>query len=193
MLFNLEQWILDKFEEFAHKSQRAIGIDCFGWARISNHCFLVCTALTFVGATLNNYPRKGWWISFIVLLFSFIWFLFRKAISETERQVRDNQQHKLANPMKRHIEIRLCYWVAAIWIAAFYSMFLSLFEGQPLAPLFWYIFPGLAGFSIFSMIYWISCDPLLPAKAKVKQYVDDLIGAIKEVFAPKPAFAPAPS
>jgi len=110
-----------------------------------------------------------------------------------EKEVKKLQLMGLANPFKidpSGIGSRICSLVGPpLFIPLSYSTF---YVSYPDAPLIYKIIGMSFGVWFLSDTYFTSCDPLPPAKSRVRRLAEAFIGAIKKSFIPAPQPVPIP-
>ena len=191
MLTNFDLWLLDCLEKFAQKTQRNIGIDCFLWARISIILFAFFIACNAFFVQYYSYPLKEWWISSLLLVFLSVAPIMWSTISPTEQRAKELSLRGLSNPCKLWSDCRLLYIFGAFLISL-PCLVLSNTATERTAVFVWL---GILGSCMFPLwLYFVSCDPLPPAKSRVREWLESTVKSAKEFLAPAvepdPATAP---
>ena len=188
MLIEIDVWLLGKLERFSHWFQKLTGKNCFWLAKIAAifHGLLIVVIL-MSGVFLGNQAIAI--VSGIMVMFAFfVVFKHFALIKHRERVVLSTQEKSLSNPFKvldydcRAIVlfiILLCFFIMAINLIGYFLFYF----GAMLA--FLMFLQGL-------LYYFSACDPLPPAKSKVKEWKEKFVNAVKGVFAPAPRPIPAP-
>ena len=169
---DLEIWFLEHtFERFSHWWQRNIcgTEDCFFLARIAGILFGVAYAQSI-------HSLAGIIIGCLVAAVNL------RLIGIEERRTWSVMKRGCANPSKLEGQfLRYFYLIAAMFLSTavlFSARFTATFL---LMVLLW-----------ISVPYFANCDPLPPAKSKVRKWLEKLSQKIKEFFSPAPEQAPVP-
>ena len=177
MLFSFDQWLLDKFEQFSHKSQLWIGKNCFWWARLTlilYFLFLIIPKPLYVeGETWKLLLRIR---PFAVMVGLAGLFVMRKEIKEIEK--------KLSKLVGGYINAQRLNWKLRILIILI-TLVVSIIG--PLETV-WY----LCAICFVSTMYFMACTPLPPAPSKLKEWLKNKLLAVKKLFAPIPQPVPVP-
>lgn len=145
----------------AHKIQEFLGVDCFWLARI---CLILSVPL-FVflpfGVFRNQY---GLGLSLLGVLLSSIPTVMFAAVAKAESDTNEAHRASTANPAKiTLLHLRLFGWFAILTSSMHsYGLFV----------------PGMA--LILLSLYLASCDPLPPAKSKVRQWLKRMVAKVKD-------------
>lgn len=170
ILLRFDAWLLSKFEAFSHWWQRLTGRNCFWLAR-------VCLFFVMGYLLLDAFDWKRHGVSDIMFPIFFLTVLYSfglLGINKLEKESADAQSRYCANPGKVvcvHIRVGLILFLS----------FLLVFE--PLSP---------QPFLLLSMCYFCFCDPLPPAKSKVRQQLERMKEAVADIFTPAPMPQPIP-
>ncbi len=181
-LFKLDGLILAGFEKFSHRWQKLTGHDCFWLGKLS-------LVLAFLGFSLYF----SWFalllgFNFAVILgptFMFVsivpaWLLNVKA----KKIVTQYANNGYSNPFK------VSYWRSRIsCLFAFSALTLlavGVFSLVGVGYILYFLF-----YNCFE--YFLACDPLPPAKSKIKKWLEAGASAAKRFLAPVQEPIPSPS
>lgn len=182
MLIRLDLFVLEKVEKFSHWWQRMFGQDCFWWAK-SLTTVSVIMAFSGAFAFLLTEAESDFITDILVSSFaatmSFIWFPF---ISFVEKQAKIAYENSLGNPEK------LCSRERIFFLLLLCVMMLPIMIRV-------HLLLGLGYMFYIPINYFCACDPLPPAKSKVRQWLKSAVSATKKVFSstPQPVLVPVPS
>lgn len=194
MLYKFDTWLLEKIEKFAQWWQKMFGQDNFWWSRCFAVSFTLCCAIYAFAATHNAYPIKNWWIYFYFLLFS-----IAPNISGVYHYVEYNKQKTYQNLEKgimntlklQLVEMRLLYLFFCPLILSICALLMKLTCRAHIS--YWLLtLPTISGFAMVFMLYCVSCNPLPPAKSKVKIWLENFVEKAKEFLSPAPQPIPIP-
>ena len=185
MLIEIDVWLLRKLEKFAHWFQKLTGKNCFWLAKIAavfHGLFIV--VILMPGVFLGNQAIAI--VSGILMMFTFFTvFKHFTLIKHRERVVLSARKKNLSNPFKV-----LDYdWRITVLFVILLCLFIMVID------YFLFYFGAMLAFLMFwqGLLYYFSaCDPLPPAKSKVKEWKEKFVNAVKGVFAPAPRPVPAP-
>ncbi len=167
-----DAWFLDKCEKFSHRTQRILGLTCFDLARICLGIGLtVCMPVFFF--VQKEFLVWGLPVSALTVFHFFETYSIEKITLKYSL-------HGLANPYKKRMSLRITAYSSGAILIYCVSLFASLFFIIP--------YSGLL-FLYVCYLYFLSCDPLPPAKSKVRA----LIEKIRESLRPAPIPAPQES
>lgn len=192
MLQIVDGFISNKIEKFAHWWQKITGKDCFWLAKAAAVCYGL-----FGTAIMANIMLKGKEAA-VTAICSIVAFLCMALAAGFIKQIKFKQEivsiahsRGLANPFKI---IDYGVRISAVFLSPICSLseVLSLLQGR---LSFLLIFTGIFG-NIFLWIlllyYFSACDPLPPAKSKVRQWLEKVVSAAKEALSPTPQPQPIP-
>ena len=201
MFEKFDAWFLEKCEKACHWLQKNINgdWDCFWLARKFMHFFLVSAVCWFGWVMWYKYPQWKYAIPafIIVVVFVLVSPEIYNIIRDTEKDVRTKQKDGLANHRKANIEARF-YFIAEInfILLPMFSTAIAFIGWLPLMGLSFIstFYIALGGASLMLLwipiVYFLCCDPLPPAKSKVRLLLEKLVAKTKEVFSPSPMPAP---
>lgn len=186
MLVKIDLWLLYRLEKFAHWWQKLTGKNCFWLAKkfsllggLSSCYFIAVSYFTF---------RTDPFLAGVLSLVGFILCLevlhVLSLIKIIETIVLDPP-----NPFKYIKQIDRIFTIvsypicAVMWAFMIYSAYLF---SLPTA-----IFCASAFIWIVIARYLKCCDPLPPAKSRVKEWKEKFVNAVKGIFAPVPQPNPA--
>ena len=184
MMINFDLWSLNRLEKFAQKTQRDIGIDCFLWAKICVILFALLISCNAFFVQYYSYPLKGWWVSSLLFFFLFVALTMWNVTSlVVERAVKDASSRGLSNPLKLRSEYRFLYIFGAFLVSLLCWVFSNI-ATERTASFAWL---GILGSLMFPLwLYFVSCDPLPPAKSRVREWLESVAKSAKEFLAPTP-------
>jgi hypothetical protein len=174
MLDKTDTWLLNRFENFSHWWQRTFGQDCFWWARKT---VLASMVMTFIGVVMiAGISLEGISAGIFNASISFMWVPF---IVRIEAGIKKEPENMCANPEKLKSQDRLFFLVAMPFLAIFIFARLSVLVSL--------------GYILYVFImYFCACDPLPPAKSKVRQWLESALNGISKALVPKPGIVPVP-
>lgn len=193
MLLKFDAWLLEKIEKLAQWWQKIFGQDNFWWSKLFSIIYTCCLTAYAVGAVWYAYPIKNWWFYFYMLFPSTIpnicgWYNWFNIYKEN---VYKNLENGIANALKlKLVEMRLLYFLVPLMLSI--PPLLIKLARHALIPFLLESLPPISGLSLLLVIYCVSCDPLPPAKSKVKIWFEKLVAKTKEFFSPEPAPIPVP-
>lgn len=188
MLLTFDQRLLDKFERFSHWWQKTFGQDCFWLARMAAILFSL-SLLVFVISEIWWRKPNGkigaelWLLEWIPGYLLFSW------IEQVDKKVHKMHIRSLANQLKMeliYIRIFLLFTVPIYIAATFYVLSTT----APYVPIIYRLIGAHFYLWLIPTFYFISCDPLPPAKSKVRKWLESFTTAIKRFFALPPQPAP---
>ena len=191
MLIRIDLWLLARLEKFAHRFQTITGRNCFWLARVFTLLagFSAGYLVTIAYLTFRANRSLAVWtgvVSFFLFLEVLFVFISIRVIEINISEI----QTGLANPFKYVEQFDRIWRIIAypvytlIWATGFYLIYrLSLIS---------VIFCSSAFIWLIIAWYLKCCDPLPPAKSKVKQWKEKFVNAVKGVFAPAPQPSPVP-
>ena len=187
-MINFDLWSLNRLEKFAQKTQRDIGIDCFLWAKICVILFALLISCNAFFVQYYSYPLKGWWVSSVLFFFLFVALTMWNVTSLTERTIKNAFSHGLGNFLKLQSEYRFLYIFGDFIISILCWIFSDIIIER--TAIFAWL--GISGSCMFPLwLYFVSCDPLPPAKSRVREWLESVAKSAKEFLAPMPAPIPA--
>lgn len=185
MLFEkIDNGLLTKFEKFSHKWQKLTGKNCFWLAKLSAVCGAIFGTL-FIGLGILIQPKTG------IIGFPLIFFLFFgtilsvKIIRLTETMVELMNLLGLSNPTK--ITMKNQRVLSVFFFVFFFSLVASVGLSNPV-----FFLMAFYAVSEVAEVYFTACDPLPPAKSKIRQWLESLVSAAKKAVSISPAPVPAP-
>lgn len=187
MLQTIDWFVLGKFEKFAHWWQRLTGKDCFWLAKLCLILWLTGSAAEYlIKIWLFNAgaPRIG--LLAIDALLAIFW--YHKILSS-----QFDTYQKIGFSNKNKLEFKVVRIFMAI--ATFFTMIAIIFKLLKNADAVYfssYLIYAVIAIMVFSMAYFTSCDPLPPAKSKVRQWLEKVVSAAKEALSPTPQPQPIP-
>lgn len=188
MLEKFDALLLEKIEKFAHWWQKNIcgEQNCFWWARV----FTILSSIQMAGfgilGLLSNkefHPILAASVAITVIFPCFVFFTIKLVESRTYQ----NSNNGLANEFRLELN-RLSILMTFIGVGfgwGFYEYLLG-------TPLILDMFCLLGFFCLSVAYYFMSCDPLPPAKSKVKVWLENLAEKTKEFLSPEPELVPVP-
>jgi len=191
MLIEIDVWLLRKLEKFSHWFQKLTGKNCFWLARVATACYfcfgLAVTAFYILSKETSMIILYSL-SSLIILAVAISMF---KMLKFKEEIVLDASNIGLVNPFKiLDYPIRTLTLIFTP-ICSFREIAGILDGGVSIILVFIGIFGNLLFW--YGLFYYFSaCDPLPPAKSKVKEWKEKFVNAVKGVFAPVPRPVPAP-
>lgn len=164
-------WLLARFQHFANRFQRVIGLDCFWLCRCS---FALSYILMEVGVLCDTSSPVATSVAYLLLNtfgYAVAWIPLRTAIASVERQVRDGMS---ANPLELRAravrQMLLCFESILTLQSAVRSDYLFL----------------LHIISFIAVFYFASCTPLPPSKSTVRKLLEKGLAALSGAL-PEPA------
>ena len=183
-MIEIDIWLLGKLEKFSHWFQKLTGKNCFWLAKIAAVCHgFIIVSILIPGIFFGDQTVVI--VSGILMVFTFFTvFKHFALIKHRELVVLNAREESLSNPFKV-----LDYdWRITILFVVLLCLFIMVIGYFP-------VFGAMLAFLIFwqGLLYYFSaCDPLPPAKSKVKEWKEKFVNAVKGVFAPAPRPVPAP-
>lgn len=191
MFFEIDMWLVDKFERFSHKFQRFFGYDCFWLARSCYYSCVAFLALFLLGAFW--YDSAFHLLALLIIILP-AYYIFIPMVEDAEALAKKMRNKNLANPKKlddASDRIKI-FPVVFVMVGIYYPfVFAFLVPKSPFFVNFFgiYVFCGI--WCLF-LTYFIACDPLPPAKSKIRQWLEKLAEAAKGIFEPIPEPVPIP-
>lgn len=171
-MFAFDQWILDTCEKFSHRTQRTFGLTCFSLAR---GCLGVAP---IVYAFPLIFDESNFWL-FVMMFFSglILSALYLPVTYIYEKKVFEFSLHGLANPFRSYLRLRrFIIFLTGNLTMAFFPMqnvsFVLSLEAWLLA--------------LIVHLYFLSCDPLPPAKSKVRAFIEKIRESLSPTEIPTP-------
>ena len=182
MLIEIDVWLLGKLEKFSHWFQKLTGKNCFWLAKMAAVFHgLIIVVILMPGVFLGDQTVAI--VSGILMMFTFFT-VFKHFALIKHRELVVLREENLSNPFKV-----LDYdWRITILFVILLCLFIMVIGYFP-------VFGAMLAFLIFwqGLLYYFSaCDPLPPAKSKVKEWKEKFVNAVKGVFAPAPQPSPVP-
>ncbi|OGF61490.1 hypothetical protein A2662_00695 [Candidatus Giovannonibacteria bacterium RIFCSPHIGHO2_01_FULL_45_33] len=188
MFEKFDFWLIEILEPEMQKLQRFTGYDCFWWAKIFVVLFIIFVNSFAVLGTLfgNKFSPILSGSSLLTLLTSPLAFWTIKIVQARTYQ---NQINGLANEYKLQLRGKRLM-LLTIFVTTGFAWGLHELHNIPI-----YIAAlCLLGFSCLGIVYYaISCDPLPPAKSKVRNWLGNLLEKTKEFLSPEPELVPVPA
>ena len=182
----MDFWFIDKFERFSHWWQKNISGEqnCFWWAK----CCLLFYTLGVIRSAVTTF-YFGYTDSSLVTLWVLTLCLgavYFRMIRIVEKTIAKLHQGGLSNPQKM-----LGLFRSTAILMQFISYLSLSFTVLLRLPWRWQIY--IASLSIFlaATAYFTACDPLPPAKSKIRQWLGNLAKSIKVFLIPAPQSVPA--
>src|SRR3989344_7197317 len=190
MLIRIDLWLLERLEKFAHWFQKLTGKNCFWLSRI----FIIWGAMNFIGPHQLNILKENHKLTVLILIAGIVSVcaigLWRQSKRHEKEVLRMNERGH-ANSFKiTSFSFRIIWLLLAIF-AIIISLILLLLH-----------LPSFKTYDAFFLLnyalswvlygYFSACDPLPPAKSRVKEWKEKFVNAVKGVFAPVPRPVPAP-
>lgn len=187
MLEKIDASLLEKIEKFTHWWQKTFGQDCFWWAKVFIVLFIVfMNSFAVLGILFGNKFDPILFGSFMLTLLSPLVFL---TIKIAQARAYQNQVSGLANECKLFLQDKRLMMLVIFNGVGFAW---GLFEYLQNIPIYIVALCPL-GFSCLGIAYYaLSCDPLPPAKSKVKIWLENFMEKTKEFLTPQPALVPVP-
>lgn len=188
----IDFWLLGRLEKFAHWWQKLAGKNCFWLARAAVVCYGLLIVAILVPSILygKNLVAVTMPVILIVAAFFTVFHHF-KMIKYKERIVSGMQEAGLSNPFK----IIDSDWRTVALLIIFLCMLAVVVNSVTGGSVSGYFISIMLGFLVFLdglSYYFSACDPLPPAKSKIKEWKEKSVNAVKGVFAPAPQPSPVP-
>ena len=187
MLIEIDVWLLGKLEKFSHWFQKLTGKNCFWLAKIAAVCHgLLIVVILMPGVFLGDQTVAI--VSGILMMFTFFT-VFKHFALIKHRELVVLREENLSNPFKV-LDYDWRITILFVILLCLFIMAINLMIGY-----FLFYFSAMLAFLMFlqGLLYYFSaCDPLPPAKSKVKEWKEKFVNAVKGVFAPAPQPSPVP-
>lgn len=189
MLQKIDWFILGKFEKFAHWFQKLTGKNCFWQSRILIITLIISDSVHASIKILKGSSGIVFYCAVSVLSWIVVYFWTRQNEKKTFKFNRDG----LSNPFKKDGAFTRKVMVVILIIAYLSSVSVAARLNGTSILNFGLIASDLVSETlIVSILFLISCDPLPPVKSKLRQWLEKIISAVKEVFIPAPQPQPIP-
>ncbi len=165
-LVAFDQWLIGKFETFAHWFQRWTGKTNYFLARIT-----FANAIALVG--FFAWMRGGF---FLPIVFGFCGLLWMHLLSRDEEMAYRRMEKGVANPEKYEwCGVRMVAVGVALFLFFLFLYAFLLLRGQFSQPESIGIFSGYGGLLFYPIsLYFSACDPLPPGTSKIRAWFESL-------------------
>lgn len=192
MLTIIDFWLLGRLEKFAHWWQKLTGKNCFWLARAAVVCYGLLLVAILVPSILSG-KNLAAIIMPVILIVAALFAVFHHfvMIKYKERIVSDMQEANLSNPFK----IIDSNWRTVALLVILLCMLAAVVNSVTRGNISGYFISIMLGLLIFLdglSYYFFACDPLPPAKSKIKEWKEKFVSAVKGIFAPAPQPSPVP-
>lgn len=187
MLQKIDWFVLGKFEKLAYWWQKLTGKDCFWLAKLCLVILLTGFAADYlvkIWLLNTGAPRIGS-LAVYVFIAIFWYHHINSSQVDTYQKIGFGNENKL-----KFKAIRVF-----IAIGDFLSMISTVFElikSVDVMHFFLHLIYAIIAIALVSMVYFAACDPLPPAKSKVRQWLEKIVSAAKDAFSPAPQPQPIP-
>ena len=188
MLIRFDSWLLEKFEKFSHWWQKLTGKDCFWLARFSAASPIAYTTIILVAAYVYEGLDGLFFQSMFFVLYITINLTLGFDLKRMEEEVERDQLKGCSNYSKLDVFGRM----VGLCVLPFMGCVLIAISRTLLyhTPIFYLIINGFAPVSWLTALMFACCDPLPPAKSKVRKWLENMAERAKKLIAPIPELVP---
>lgn len=163
MLIRIDQWLITKFEKFAHWFQRMSGLDCFWLARQCHIVRMLSAGIILVtGISGSSIVIVTLWAVLVAVAIHDI-----ARVAKIKRRAIKNMESGCANPLKHEDTITRLINTTLIALGL---VVLILEISLRISTVFGLLYCTWAVSHSFGE-YFQACDPLPPCKSRVREWL----------------------